>query len=67
MSIELLNELEAFVQVTNAARFSRDLRHMMIVFMQTDTAKEAFYTNDVLAGLESAFSLLDVIAEEQKE
>lgn len=66
LSPTLLEEFLRFVEYHPASRFSKNLRNMLIEFLQFDGAIEAGYLNDLLYDLEGLFALLDTIEADKK-
>lgn len=52
-----------FIGQHPAARFKRNLRKMLLEFLMTDDAVEAFHFKDLIYDLEGLFELLDSIEE----
>jgi hypothetical protein len=67
LSPTLLEEFLRFVEYHPASRFGKNLRNMLLEFLQFDGAIEAGYLNDLLYDLEGLFALLDVIEAEGKQ
>jgi len=66
LSPTLREEFLRFIEYHPASRFSKNLRNMLLAFLQFDGAIEAGYLNDLLYDLEGLFALLDVIEAEKK-
>lgn len=64
LSTALTDEVLRFIDYHPAKRFDKNLRKMLIEFLQFDGAVEALYLNDLLYDLEGLFSLLDAIQED---
>lgn len=64
LSPELTDEVRRFIEYHPAKRFDKNLRKMLIEFLQFDGAVEAVYLNDLLYDLEGLFTLLDAIQED---
>lgn len=64
LSPELTDEVLRFIEYHPAKRFDKNLRKMLIEFLQFDGAVEAVYLNDLLYDLEGLFTLLDAIQED---
>jgi hypothetical protein len=58
---DLQEQFLRFIEYHPAARFNRNLRKMLLEFMMSDLAVEAFYLKDLLYDLEGLFELLDAI------
>lgn len=67
VSPTLHEEFLRFVEYHPARRFSKNLRNMLLEFLQFDGAIEAGYLEDLLYDLEGLFSLLDAIEAEGKQ
>lgn len=66
LSPTLQEEFLRFIEYHPAGRFSKNLRNMLLEFLQFDGAIEAGYLDDLLYDLEGLFALLDVIEDEWK-
>lgn len=64
LSMTLQEEILRFIEQHPAKRFSKNLRAMLIEFLQYDAAVEASYLNDLLYDLEGLFDLLEAIESE---
>ncbi len=60
----LKEEIIRFMEYHPARRFSKNLRNLLLEFLQFDGAMEAGYLNDLLYDLEGLFTLLDAIQAE---
>lgn len=67
LSPTLQEEFLRFIEYHPAGRFSKNLRNMLLEFLQFDGAIEAGYLNDLIYDLEGLFALLDVIEAEGKQ
>ena len=63
LSPALKDELLRFIEYHPAKRFDRNLRKLLLEFLQYKGAIEAEYLNDLLYDLEGLFDLLDAIQE----
>lgn len=61
LSPALEEEVLRFIEYHPAKRFDRNLRKLLIEFLQFDGASEAEYLNDLLYDLEGLFALLDAV------
>ncbi len=57
----IIDEMMRFMEYHPATRLNKNLRRLLIEFLQFDGATEARYLNDLLYDLEGLFALLDVI------
>jgi hypothetical protein len=64
LSPALTDKVLRFIEYHPAKRFDKNLRKMLIEFLQFDGAVEAMYLNDLLYDLEGLFTLLDAIQED---
>lgn len=62
----LQEEFLRFIEYHPSRRFNRNLRKMLLEFMMSDVAVEAFYIKDLLYDLEGLFDLLDAIEAEEE-
>ncbi len=62
----LKEEIIRFMEYHPARRFSKNLRNLLLEFLQHDGAIEAINLNDLLYDLEGLFELLDIIEAEKK-
>lgn len=67
LSQSLKESFVRFIEYHPSDRFSRNLRKMILEFLQHDGAIEAIYLNDLFYDLEGLFSLLDAIQDENIE
>lgn len=57
------NELSFFIEATDVKRFSRELRTVLILYLESEIGKKT--DNDqLIAGMERIFNLLDAIEDE---
>ena len=61
LSPALRDEFLRFIEFHQAKRFDRNLRKLLLEFLQFDGAIEAEYLNDLLHDLEGLFTLLEAI------
>lgn len=66
VSSTLQEEFLRFIEYHPASRFSKNLRNMLLEFLQFDGAIEAGYLEDLLYDLKGLFALLDTIEAEGK-
>lgn len=66
LSPTLQEEFLRFIEYHPASRFSKNLRSMLLEFLQFDGAIEAGYLKDLLYDLEGLFALLDIIEADKK-
>lgn len=66
LSPPLIEEVLRFIEYHPAERFTKNLRKMLLEFLQHDSAIEANYLNDLLYDLEGLFGVLDAILDNQK-
>lgn len=66
LSPTLHEEFLRFIEYHPASRFSKNLRNMLLEFLQFDGGTEASYLNNLLYDLEGLFALLDVIEAERR-
>jgi hypothetical protein len=66
LSPALTDEVLRFIEYHPARRFDKNLRKMILEFLQFDGAMEAGYLNDLLYDLEGLFTLLDAIQEDSE-
>lgn len=59
----LLEALNHFIEFHPPERMSRNLRKMLVEFLQYQGATEAVYLNDLLYDLEGLFHVLDVASD----
>ena len=64
ISPELTEAFVRFIEYHPAKRFDKNLRKLLLEFLQYDGAIEAGYLNDLLFDLEGLFELLDTIQSE---
>ena len=64
ISPELAEAFIRFIEYHPAKRFDKNLRKLLLEFLQYDGAVEAGYLNDLLFDLEGLFELLDAIQSE---
>ncbi len=67
LSPTLKEEFLRFMEYHPASRFSKNLRNMLLEFLQFDGAIEVGYLEDLLYDLEGLFVLLDAIEAEGKQ
>jgi len=65
ISPELTEALVRFIEYHPAKRFDRNLRKLLLEFLQYEGATEGDYLNDLLFDLEGLFNLLDTIQAEK--
>jgi hypothetical protein len=59
-------EFERFIEYHPSARFSSNLRRMLLEFLMYDGAIEANYLHDLIYDLDGLFELLEVIQSDSK-
>ena len=64
LSPALTDEVLRFIEYHPAKRFDKNLRKLLIEFLQFDGAIEAGYLDDLLYDLEGLYTLLDAIQAE---
>lgn len=64
LSPALTGEVLRFIEYHPAKRFDKNLRKLLIEFLQFDGAMEAGYLDDLLYDLEGLYTLLDAIQAE---
>lgn len=64
LSPALTDEVLRFIEYHPAKRFDKNLRKLLIEFLQFDGAMEAGYLDDLLYDLEGLYTLLDAIQAE---
>lgn len=62
---QLLDELIRFQNAHPPARLSKNLRIMLLEFLQTEGAIESMYLDDLLYDLQGLFDLLDILQSEE--
>lgn len=67
LSPTLQEDFLRFIEYHPPGRFSKNLRNMLLEFLQFDGAIEAGYLNNLLYDIEGLFSLLDVIEQEKAD
>lgn len=61
LSPALAEEVLRFIEYHPAKRFDRNLRKLLLEFLQFDGAIEGEYLNDLLYDLEGLFALLEAV------
>lgn len=67
LSNSITTEVIRFIEYHPAKRFERNLRKLIIEFLQCQGAPETPYLNDLLYDLEGLFVLLDAIQDDGEE
>ena len=62
---KLKNEFKRFIVHTPAQRLSRNLRTMLLEFLEWDSMEGAEYRQDLFADLQNLFQLLDAVENEK--
>jgi hypothetical protein len=63
---DLQDQFRHFIEYHPAARLNRNLRKMLLEFLMSDVAVEAFYLKDLLYDMEGLFELLDAVQSENE-
>lgn len=66
LSPRISEEVRQFVEYHPAKRFDKNLRKLLLEFLQFEGAIEAIYLKDLLYDLEGLFALLDAIQAESE-